>query len=98
MSNSDPVRPAWKFRWPAIAAATGILAAVTAVALHFVWHRSSPALMESADGYKRIGYGEIVRSHGRAGTVLALEDGSLIEMRAQSSSLWNAPAMACGSA
>jgi hypothetical protein len=69
----------------AVAAAMAIAVAVPAVMLrNFVWLRSTAAVLETPQGSKKIAYGEVVRVNGGTGSVLALADGSRVEMRSQS--------------
>ena len=86
--DSEPVRPVWKVRWPAlaaVAAAIVIAVLIPAAMLHNpAWQQRAPAVRGPEDIARKIQYGETVRSNDAAGTVLALPDGSRIEMRSQS--------------
>jgi uncharacterized protein (TIGR03435 family) len=71
-----------RWRWPAVAA---IAAAVTlAVFLPTRLAQSAPAMLEDANGSRKIHYGEIVRPIGDKSSTLSMADGSRVELQSQS--------------
>jgi len=86
------VRPSLKRRAFAVAAAAAavILAIVLPMRLlrsRLATNPDAPAVLESADGRRNVGYGELVLSDdkaGKSGAVLTLADRSRVEMRSQS--------------
>ncbi|MGH9240220.1 MAG: TIGR03435 family protein [Vicinamibacterales bacterium] len=73
-------RTDWTWRPVSFAAAAVIVIASVGAAI--MWHPGENALYRVVEG--KVSQGETIRANGEAGAVLALPDGSRIEMRAQS--------------
>ena len=79
------VRPiSRRLLWGAVAAAVVIAVVLPALLVRNLRQSSAPAVVETADGKLWLAFGDIVRASGGAGEVLALADGSRVEMRSQS--------------
>jgi uncharacterized protein (TIGR03435 family) len=78
----DPVRPVRRFQWPAIAAIAAAIAIAVLAPTSIL--QSAPAVLEDADGSRKVQYGEIVRPRGDMSSMLSMVDGPQVEMRSAS--------------
>jgi uncharacterized protein (TIGR03435 family) len=69
-------------QWPLVAAVAA--AVVMAILLPSRILQSAPAVLSDAEGSRNIQYDEIVRPRGSTSAMLAMADGSQVEMRSQS--------------
>jgi uncharacterized protein (TIGR03435 family) len=69
-------------RWPEMAVAAAAI--VMAILLPTRILQSAPAVLSDAEGSRKIQFDEIVRPRGTTSAMLALADGSHVEMRSQS--------------
>jgi uncharacterized protein (TIGR03435 family) len=80
--NVRPVRAARRKQWLAAVAAAAAIAIAVVLPTRIV--QSAPALLEDANGTRRIQYGEIVRPSGGASAILSMPDGPRVELRSES--------------
>jgi uncharacterized protein (TIGR03435 family) len=69
-------------RWPEMAAAAAAIAMAILLPTRIL--QSAPAVLSDAEGSRKIQYDEIVRPSGSTSAMLAMADGSQVEMRSQS--------------
>src|SRR5262245_3622879 len=80
-TSSEVIRFPRPTKWVAIAVAAAV---AVVVLIPLVWSSRAPAVLSIGNATQRIQYGEIVRSHDETAAVVALVDGSRVEMRSQS--------------
>ncbi len=85
ITTADAPGRFWKWRLLAVAAVVVAVFIPAMLLRHIVWPGGEgPAVFETAEGARKIGLGKTIRSNDTTGAVVALPDGSRIEMRSQS--------------
>jgi uncharacterized protein (TIGR03435 family) len=80
--TSDAGHPGRRLQWPAIAAIAAAIVIAVLIPTRIV--KSAPAILEDASGSRKIQYGEVVRPSGDTHAILAMSDGTRVEMPSQS--------------
>ena len=81
-SVSQPSRTVRKWQWPAVAALAAAVALAVLLPIRIV--QSAPAVLEDANGSRKIQYGELVRPTGDMSAMLSMADGPRVETRSMS--------------